>query len=362
IDQQKDIEAVVIATPDHSHAPASAVAIRADKHVYVEKPMTRTVQESRVLRELARKRRVATSMGNQGTAGAQFRRAIEIIRGGVLGTIEEVHAWNDQGGRGYTEAPEGEKKIPPYLDWNLWLGPAAMRPFHPRWMAWHAWRDFGTANLGNWASHTMNLAFKALKVDSLWDADPATKPRIRVEADTDAVYRLSFPKWEYVRWHIPARGDLPPIVFHWHNGSCRPGMKQELARLLGRELHMGPDQWDDWARLLLIGTEGKLLANAHNVQVELLPAEKFRGVQAKTPETLDRSRGHERDWLEACRGGAPAWARFAYAGPLTEFNMLGNVATQFNAPLEYDPLEGSITNHPEAHKALHDEYREGWTL
>ena len=362
LDKQKDIEAVVVATPDHSHAPASATAIRAGKHVYVEKPMTRTVHESRVLRELAAKHKVATSMGNQGTAGGQFRRAVELIRGGTLGEIKEVHAWNDQGGRGYTQAPEGEAKIPPYLNWDLWLGPAAMRPFHPKWLAWHAWRDFGTANLGNWASHTLNLAFMALEVDSLWHADPATKPRIRVEAKTDAVYRLSFPKWEHVRWHVPARGELPPITLQWHNGSRRPGMREELARLLGRELHMGPDKWDDWARLLIIGTEGKLLATAHNNQVELLPAEKFKAVQTKAPETLDRSHGHERDWLEACRGGAPAWACFDYAGPLTEFNMLGNVATQFEGVLEYDPLEGKIVNNPEADKALHEVYREGWTL
>ena len=366
----KQIDGVVVATPDHTHAVASATAIKAGKHVYVEKPMTRTVHESRVLRELARKHKVATSMGNQGTAGGQFRRAIELIRGGTLGKITGIHAWNDQGGRGYTDAPTDEAKIPFYLKWDLWLGPAAFRPFHPKWMAWHAWRDFGTANLGNWASHTLNLAFMALKADTLWYADPETKPRIRVEAKVDAINRLSFPRWELVKWHFPARGEpstslgpsLPPITFHWHNGSRRPGMKEELSKLLGRELHMGPEKWDDWARLLIIGTEGKLLATAHNNQIELLPAEKFRDVQTKSPEQLDRSRGHEGDWLIACTGGKPAWACFDYAGPLTESNMLGNVATQFDGILDYDPLEGKIVNHPEADKALRSPYREGWSL
>jgi len=358
----KEIDAVVIATPDHSHAPASAAAIRAGKHVYVEKPMTRTVRESRILRQLAKQHEVSTSMGNQGTASGQFRRALELIREGTLGTITEVHAWNDQGGPSHKARPDGEQKIPFYLNWDLWLGPAAMRPFHPKWMAWHGWRDFGTGNLGNWASHTQNLPFMALRVDSLWFADPATKPRIRVEADVEARNPLSFPRWEHVRWHIPARGTLPPITFHWHNGSSRPGIRDDLKKILGHDVKWGPKDWDEWAGLLVIGTEGRIHATAHNATFKLLPEDKFEGVDTKAPHEVARSRGHERDWLLACRGGAPAWASFDYAGPLTEFNMLGNVATRFEGVLDYDPLECKIVNHPEADKALHDAYREGWTL
>jgi hypothetical protein len=359
---QKEIDAVVIATPDHIHAPASAAAIRAGIHVYVEKPMTRTVRESRVLRELAKQNKVATSMGNQGTASAGLRRSVELIREGTLGTIQEVHAWNDQGGPGRTEAPEGSAKIPYYLKWDLWLGPAKFREFHPKWMAWHGWRDFGTGNLGNWASHTLNMAFKALKIDSLWHADPATKPLITVEAKVDAINPLSFPRWEYVRWDFPKRGDLPPISFHWHNGSRRPGVREELERLLGRKLGWGPDNWDDWARCLVIGTEGRILTNGHNTTLEMLPAGKFKDVPKGAPLSLPRSRGHETDWLNACRGGPAPWANFDYAGPLTESNMLGNVATQFEGKLVYDPLAGKIVSNPAADKKLHDEYREGWKL
>lgn len=363
LDQKgKEIDAVVVATPDHTHAIASATAIRAGKHVYVEKPMTRTVHESRVLRELAAKHKVATSMGNQGTAAGPFRRALELIRGGTLGTITEVHTWNDQGGRGYTEPPKGEAKIPFYLDWDLWLGPAAFRPFHPQWMAWHAWRDFGTANLGNWASHSQNLAFMALRVHELWYADPASRPRIRVEADVQARNRLSFPRWEYVRWHIPARGNLPPITFHWHNGSRRPGVREDLKRILGHEVAWGPDDWGEWAGCLIVGTEGRIHATAHNATFKLLPQEKFKGVETSAPEKVARSRGHEHDWLLASRGGDKPWANFDYAGPLTEFNMLGNVATQFEGVLGYDPLECKVVNNPEADKALHEVYREGWSL
>jgi len=358
----RQIDAVVVATPDHSHAPASAAAIKAGKGVYCEKPLTRTVAESRALRDLARKHKVATSMGNQGTAGGQFRRALELIRDGTIGTIKEVHTWNDQGGHGWKTPPEGEAKIPYYLKWDLWLGPAAYRPFHPKWMAWHGWRDFGTANLGNWASHSQNLAFMALKVDSLWSAEAAAKPIVRVEAKVDEVYKLSFPRWEHVRWDIPARGSLPRIAFHWHNGSTRPGVRKVLEEFLGRPVNWGPKNWSDWAGSLIVGTEGKILATAHNATFVILPAEKFKGVEKGAPRKVDRSAGHERDWLNACRGGKPAWANFDYAGPLTEFNMLGNVATQFPGVLEFDPLACKIVNNQAADSALRSEYRKGWSL
>jgi hypothetical protein len=359
------IDAVVVATPDHTHAAASAAAIRAGKHVYTEKPLTRTVQESRALRALTGEYNVATSMGNQGTASGQFRRALELIRDGLLGEIKEVHTWNDQGGPGWEQPPEGQEPVPSYLDWDLWLGPARQRPFHPRWLTWHGWRDFGTGNLGNWASHSNNLAFMALRVDSLWYADPDTKPVIRVETKVDKVNRLSFPRWELVRWDIPARGDLPPVSFYWHNGSRRPRMRDQIERILGRGLDWGDKgakKWADWAGCLIVGSEGKICANAHNTTFNLLPEDKFKNVKKDAPEKVERSQGHERDWLLACRDGEPAWANFNYSGPLTEFNMLGNVATQFEGTLEFDPLAGRIQNNEEADQALGGEYREGWSL
>jgi len=366
LDKMRDeIDAVVVATPDHTHAVASAAAIKAGKHVYTEKPLTRTVHESRALRDLARKHKVATSMGNQGTSSPRFRRALELIRNGTLGAIKEVHTWNDHGGPDLKETPKGEAKIPPYLKWDLWLGPNPARPFHPKWMAWHSWREFGTCQLGNWASHTQNLAFMALKVHTLWDADPATKPIITVEGNMPGINRLSFPRWEQVRWDIPKRGDLPPISFTWHNGSRRPRMREELEALMGRGLDWGDKgekKWADWAGCLIIGTEGKIYATGHNATFSMMPAEKFKDVQQERPETVQASRGHSGDWFIACRGGKPAWACYDYAGPLTEFNMLGNVATQFGEPLEFDPLACKIVNNAEADKALHEHYREGWSL
>jgi len=361
----RQIDAVVVATPDHTHAVASAAAIRAGKHVYTEKPLTRTVHESRTLRKLAAQYKVATSMGNQGTASHQFRRALELIRGGAIGTVKEVHTWNNQGGPDRNAPPEGQDETPADLKWDLWLGPARDRPFQFHWLSWHGWRDFGTGNLGNWASHSQNLAFMALKVDSLWHADAAAKPILRVEAKVSRINRLSFPRWELVHWEIPARGDLPPVSFYWHNGSSRPGIREQLEGLLGRDIDWGDKgekKWADWAECLIVGTEGKILATAHNATFTMLPEEKFRDVDKNTLEQVDRSQGHESDWLAACRGGKPPWANFDYAGPLTEFNMLGNVATRFEGPLEYDPTAGKIVNRTEADGVLRSDYREGWSL
>lgn len=355
------VDAVVVATPDHTHAVASAAAMRAGKGVFCEKPLTRTVHESRALRELARKYRVATAMGNQGTYSGPFRRALELIRLGRIGQIKEVYVWNDAGGADRKEPPQGQHSVPEYLEWDLWLGPAAVRPYHPQWMQRNLWREFGTCQLGNWASHTANLAFMALKVHELWlGAAKEPPPRIRVEAETSGINRLSFPRWEVVAWHIPPRAEFGPITIVWHNGPT-PG----LEGLLDRAVRDAPEKqkalWR-FAGTLIVGTEGTIHTTGHNMWFRLLPEDKFRDVQRKRPETVESSRGPEPDWLAACRGGKPAWSNFDYASALNEFLMLGNVATQFEVPLEYDPVAMKIVNHAEADACLRCEYRQGWAL
>jgi len=357
------IDAVVVAIPDHTHAVASAAAIKAGKHVFCEKPLTRTVHESRALRELARKHNVATSMGNQGTASGQFRRALELIREGAVGPIKEVHIWNSGGGSDKKEPPKGTPPVPDALDWDLWLGPAAMRPFHPDWLRRNAWRDFGTCQLGNWASHTANLAFMALEVHDLWLGGPAGGPGpvLRVEAQCSAINRLSFPRWELVKWEIPARAEFPPITFTWTNGPA-PGAREMIEKLKGE----GPDSREkqglDHAGALIVGSQGRIHSTGHNATFRLLPHEQFTEVEKDRPQTVDPSRGHERDWLLACRGGKPAWANFDYADALNEFLMLGNVATQFEGKLEFDVEACKIVNHAEADRTLRSEYRPGWSL
>jgi hypothetical protein len=360
------LDAVIVATPDHTHAVASAAALRAGKPVFCEKPLTRTVHESRALRELARRQKVATSMGNQGTASGGFRRALELIRDGTLGEIKEVHVWNDGGGADRKEPPKGTEPVPNNLKWDLWLGPAAARPYHHEWLQRHLWREFGTNQLGNWASHSANLGFMSLKVHELWLADPppAKHPLLRVQARTSAINRLSFPRWEVIQWDVPARAGLPPVTFTWHNGPA-PDSRDRLETILGEGLDWGDKKakkWADFAGTLIVGTKGRLQSNAHNTSPRLLPEDQFKGVDETRPQTVEASRGHEADWFQACRGGKPAWANFEYADALNEFLMLGNVATQFDSALEFDPVSMKIVNNAAADALLRCEYRQGWIL
>lgn len=361
-EMHQEIDAVVVATPDHTHAVVSAAAMRAGKHVFCEKPLTHTVNESRALRELARKHGVATSMGNQGTYSGAFRRALELIQNGTLGEIREVHVWNSGGGADRRQPPQGQQPVPPHLKWDLWLGPAAMRPYHREWLQRHSWREFGTCQLGNWASHSANLGFMALKVHELWlgERSSQTGPTVRVRSQSSGINRLSFPRWEIVTWEIPARTGLPPIAIRWYNGDA-PGVQQLLEPILKLAPQKDKNNWQ-FAGTLIVGAKGMIHTTGHNMWFHLLPADKFQGVQCARPETVESSRGPEQDWFAACRGGKRPWANFEYASALNEFLMLGNVATQFDGPLEFDPAAMKIANNAEADSLLRSEYRQGWTL
>ena len=367
-EMDKQIDAVIIATPDHTHAAASAMAMKMGKHVFCEKPLTHNLHEARVLRETAAKCKVATQMGNQGTASKAFRRAVEIVQAGVLGEVREVHAWNTGGGAGERPYPTDEHPVPDYLHWDLWLGPAAYRPYNSRWLLnWHGWRDFGTCQLGNWASHTMNLPFKALKLDSLWKADtPVSGDRmVRLQAEVSGFHKATFPRREIIHYDFPARGDMPPVRINWYNGPGHaPAPQGLMEKLMCRRLDWGDageKKWRDHAGCLLVGTKGMIHSTGHNTSFTLLPEDKFKDFEGPAP-SLPRSRGHEREWLDACKGGPPAMSNFDYTGPLTEFVLLGNVATQFEQKLEFDPLAMKIVNVAEANKALSREYRQGWPL
>jgi len=206
----------------------------------------------------------------------------------------------------------------------------------------------------------------ALKVHELWQAAPSASPRplIRVEAKCSGINRLSFPSWEIIRWEIPARAGLPPIAFTWYNGPA-PGARGLLEGLIGDELDWGDrkeKKYMDHAGAIIVGAKGKIHATGHNATFRLFPEAQFKDVDRERPKSVESSRGHEMDWFLACRGGAPAWANFEYAVPLNEFLMLGNVATQFEGKLEFDPIECKVVNREEADKLLRPEYRQGWTL
>ncbi len=367
-EMDKQIDAVVIAIPDHTHAVATATAMKMGKHVFCEKPLTRTVSEARTLRRMAARCKVATQMGNQGTSSEGFRRAVELIGGGVIGDVREVHAWNTGGGPGERPIPTDEHPVPEYLHWDLWLGPANRRPHNSRWLSgWHGWRDFGTGNLGNWASHTMNLPFKALRLDTLWNrkSDSSATNLVRLDPKVSGVHKHSLPKWEIIRYDFPARGDMPPVRINWYNGPGQaPGPRLMIEQLLGRPLDWGDageKKWVDHAGCLLIGTRGMIHSTGHNMSFSLLPEDKFKDFEGP-PRTLPRTKGHEREWLDACKGGPPAMSNFDYAGPLAEFVLLGNVATLVGETIEFDPVAMKIVNNAEADKALRHEYRQGWSL
>ncbi len=362
-EKDREIDAVIVAAPDHIHAPAGVMAMRMGKPLYCEKPLANTVNEARVMRRVANETGVATQMGNQGTATHAFREQVEILQTGGLGEVREVFAWNMNGGLGDVQPPTEEQAIPQGLGWDLWLGPRKFRPYNRRWMrSWHNWREFGTEQLGNWAIHSANMQFKGLKIDSLWYADPATKPRIRVRAEVSEIARHAFPKWEKIHYEIPGREDMPPVTVHWYSGLHAPGFRETIEPQLGRKLIGGGEEaWTDYAGCLVVGSEGKIHSTGHNSTYTILP-EPFAADFKKPEPFLPRHGSHEREWLAACRGGPEAMSNFDYGSVLTEFVLLGNVATQFDRELVYDPLAMEFVGDQEATVALRREHREGWEV
>ncbi len=357
------IDAVTIAIPDNTHAVATAAAMRASKAVLCEKPLTHDVYEARRMRMLARECGVATQMGNQGTASRAFRRSVDLIWTGVLGEIRQVYAWKSGGGAGERPLPTDEHKMPEGLDWDLWLGPAKYRPYNSRWVQWHTWRDFATGNLGNWASHTMNVIFKGLKLDQLWNQTEGST--VKLQAKVSGIHESTFPKQEEIRYEFPARGDMPPVTINWYNGGDRNwGPRAEIEEMIERKLDWGDTaekSWRDHAGCLIIGSKGMLHSNGHNTEMKLLPSSKFEGFEDPKP-ILPRSPGHEREWLNAVKGGPAAMSNFDYSGPLAEFVLLGNIATRIDGPIEFDPISMKIVNNESADRLLKRKYRKGWSL
>lgn len=366
----RDVDAVVVATPDHTHAVISAAALRAGKHVLTEKPLTISAHEARALRTLAQEQQVATSMGTQGVQSAAFRRGLEIVREGVIGPVEEVHVFFSRGGQNFQQPPRGAHEVPRELNWNLWLAQLAWREYHPGWINRIAWRGTSLGELGNFAPHSANLAFMGLEIRELWDRAPdgAERRPIRVVAECSEINRLSYPRWERIRWEVPARGALPPVTFTWHHGpppDYAPGSRAELTELLRRHGAADAELEDllPYAGALLVGARGVLATNSHNTDITLLPRERFEDVQQDRPQTVPPSPGHYREWVDACRDGPTPLTEFAYASPFAEFLTLGEVATRFAGDeLEFDPATGEILNHAEAHAALTYAYRDGWRL
>lgn len=354
--EQKDIDAVVIATPDHQHAIMAMAAIKMGKHVYCEKPLTHTVWEARQLALAAREHKVATQMGNQGQASEETRRLCELIWDNAIGPVREAHVWTDRPANGLfneywpqgVERPKDTPRVPDTLDWDLWLGPAPNRPFNPAYLPfrWRGWWDFGTGALGDIGCHACDPVFRALKLGQ----------PVSVQASSSRVNKETYPLASMVTYQFPARGDLPPVKLVWYDGGMRPPRPEELEE--GAE--MGANGH------LFIGDGGKILSQKRGY--ELIPAKRQKDYGAP-PRKLPRSVGHYKEWIEACKGGKPAGSNFDWAGPLTEVVLLGNVALRqqlreelTTKKLLWDGVNLRFTNSEEANKALKCEYREGWSL
>ena len=378
---ERQIDAVIVATPVHTHAVIAMAAMNRGKHVYVEKPIAHEVGEARAMRELARRQKVVTQMGNQGMATDSFRRTLELIQEGAIGEIREAHVLFESGMTGPLERPKQRPPVPGTLDWDLWIGPAPTRPYHPGYLlpdfpgaggrgynatliGWNRWRDFGGGALGGAGAHSINLAFKALNLAALWnDADgPRT---IRVETEISERCPDNFPFWQVVHYKFPARGTLPPAEFHWYNAwdaeIKRRGIVEQLEKLGGQTLKWEKGSWSPHSFLLIVGSKGRVITNFHNSICKLLPEKDFPNTGGP-PQTLPRSGSHEREWVNACKGGPKPMSNFDHSGPVVELLLLGNVASLVDRPFEFDPLACTIPNDEEANRLLRPPYRNGWSL
>lgn len=354
LERERTVDAVVVSTPDHTHAHASIMAMRMGKHCYTEKPLTHSVWEARQMGLVARRHRVATSMGNQGTATNGLRQSVEIIRSGALGDVREVHVWTNrpiwpQGDDAIQARARGNTDVPAHLDWDLWLGPAANRPYNSCYVpfAWRGWWDFGTGALGDMACHTMNMPYMALKLGA-----PTS---VVAELTTPPAHSEAAPMGCLVTYQFPARENLPACTLFWYERRKPPREKFLEA--------LAPNQEPPGSGVLIIGSRGTLYNTSdYGDNRRLLPTEAFADYQPPEP-TLPRSPGHHAEWIRACKGGPAALSNFPdYAGPLTEMVLLGNVAMRVGQRIEWDSANLRVTNTSAAAQYIRPEYRRGWEL
>ena len=337
VEEAKSIDAVVVATPDHVHIPASVMAMRMGKHVYCEKPLGHNIHEIRVATEVARKTGVATQLGTGAHSSYTYRCVAALIEAGTIGEVREVHTWCDEAWAP-GDRPKGRPPVPKHLKWDLWLGPAPVRPYHPCYhpLGWRQWWDFGNARLGDMGCHMIDLAFTALRL----------KYPLTAEAEGPKVHKESGPLWLISKWTFPRRGNLPPVELTWYDGNKRPPLQKQ---------HHMPDYPEG---VLFVGSKGMLIADYGHL--ELYPEKKFAGV--RRPRLEPRSIHHQQEWIEACKTGRPTGCRFDYAGPLTETVLLGTVAFRVGEKLHWDPVHLKATGCPKADQFIRRRNRKGWEL
>ena len=348
LEREKALDAILCATPDHLHAYVSVTAMRQGKHVYCEKPLTHNVWEARQVARVAQETGVATQLGNQGHSGDFIRQTCEIIWDGAIGDVREVHAWTAAtrwNKRFFGGQPEGQE-VPKGVNWDLWLGPRATRPYSSLYnpVTWRDFWDFGTAPIGDFFCHNFDAGYWALEL----------REPLSIEASAAGpVDSYIAPPAGIYTYHFGARGKMPPVKFTWYEGGLMPPRPDGLEE----DDQLGADG----NGILFIGDKGMLTCPGWGGRARLLPGARDEAYQ-RPPRTLPRSKGHHRDWLDACKGGPAASANFAYGAGLTEIGLLGLVAMRTGKKLYWDPKALKMTNAPEADKFLKETYRSGWGI
>ncbi len=360
--EHKNIDAVIVATPDHTHAVASMAVLEHKKHLFCQKPLCHSIYEVRKVTEAARKAGVQTQMGNQGHSAEHIRLLCEWVQAEPIGKITEVHAWSNRpvGGHPWSDfpiqaRPKETPPVPAHLDWDLWLGPAQYRPYHPIYCpaTWRGWWNFGTGALGDMGCHILDPAFWALKL-----GHPTTVQATTTHYQPD-VSDETYPRAAIIRYEFPARGDMPPVKLTWYDGRLKPPVPEFLEphRKLGGN------------GALLIGEGAAFMHGSHGAGgLRIVPEAKMEEFQKNLPpQTIPRVKhgdaGHEQDWVRACKDGKPASANFDYGGPLTEIVLLGIIAMRVkDTRLEWDGENMKFKNSEWANQLINPPYRQGWTL
>ncbi len=344
-EQVKDLDAVCVCTPDHTHAAPSVMGMRAGLHCYTEKPLAHDVRECRVMEDIAIEKKLCTQMGTQIHATDNYRRVVELVQAGAIGAVKDVYVWCGKGWGLPADAkrPTDTPAIPANIDWDCWVGPAAMRPYNSCYLPgqWRKWWAFGNGTLGDMACHIMDLAFWALKLRDCLTVEAVDGPAVNAEG---------CPLNLAVDYTFAARGEgYPACTLHWFDGGKTPDVLKTL-NIPGR--FMG---------VLFVGEKGQLFAD-YGSRV-LYPVAQY--ADFKAPEkTIPNSIGHHAEWLQAIRDNNPeaCTCKFGYSGRLTETVLLGTIAYRTGKKLEWDANAMKITNVPEANDLITCEYRDGWIL
>jgi predicted dehydrogenase len=378
----KTVDAVTVSTPDHHHAPAAVTAMKMKKHAYVQKPLTHTVFEARLMRKVAKEMGVCTQMGNQGTTENGLRRAVEVVQSGIIGDVKEVHCWTNR--PVWPQGPDvlpgkympKEAPVPTHVHWDEFIGPAKMRPYAlyekgtPRMYGgrlgayhdfhWRGWWDFGTGAIGDMACHTANMAFMALKL---------TTPT-KVKAVADDVNPETCSSNAHVTMEFAARGTMPGLTLHWYEGSKNGKLVHPPEEWIAKAVALSKDPKSKNGLVnsgsIIVGSKGFIYSPNDYGAKFFIGGGDFDKVQREKPESMPVNgkfdQGQKAEWVEAIKANKPshALANFDYASYLTEAFLLGNVAIRSGKEFEYDGETGTVKGSPEAAKYITKEYRKGW--